>query len=103
MRARSAHQWKAPPRDASVSGFTRDEIEQRYERYAREHHGEIDIPGLCETMWNSGERRAIEAMTEFSDLLPQVGRIELRVRAIRRLLLRILSEAEDVEQEAMPF
>ena len=42
-------------------------------------------------------------MTEFSDILPQVSRIELRVQAIRRLLLSILSEAEDVEQEALPF
>jgi hypothetical protein len=86
-----------------ASGFTRDEVETRYERYAREHHGDIDIPGLCETMVAFGERRAIATMTEFSDILPQVSRIELRVKAIRALLLLILNEAEDIEQEAMPF
>ena len=84
-------------------GFTRAEVQARYERYAREHHGEIDMPGLCETMWNAGERHAIQAMTEFSDILPRISHIEVRVHAIRRLLLSILSEAEDVEQEALPF
>ena len=82
-------------------GFTREEVRARYERYAREHHGEIEIGNLCETMVAFGERRAIQTMTEFSDILPQVSRIELRVQAIRRLLLSILSEAEDVEQEAL--
>lgn len=73
----------------NVSGFTRDEVEKRYERYAREHHGEVDIPGLCETMVAFGERRAIQAMTEFSDILPRVSRIEERIKAVHQLLLAL--------------
>jgi hypothetical protein len=84
-------------------GFTRSEVQARYERYAREHHGELDIPNLCETMVTYGERRAIAAMTEFSDILPRISRIEQRVAAIRALLLEILADAEDIEQEALPL
>jgi hypothetical protein len=69
--------------------FSRPEIQQRYELYARTHHGEIDIVNLAETMFNAGERHAIQTMTEFSDILPRVGRIEERVAAIHRLLMAI--------------
>ena len=69
--------------------FSRPEIQQRYELYARTHHGEIDIVNLCETMFNAGERNAIQAMTEFSDILPRVSRIEERIAAIHRLLQAI--------------
>jgi len=61
---------KTHPGVAVPGGFTRPQVEARYERYVREHFGEIDIPSLCEVMWSSGGREMKDTMVEFSDILP---------------------------------
>jgi hypothetical protein len=71
------------------SSFSRPEVQERYERYVRETHGEIDVPRLAETMFNAGERHAIRVMVEFGDILPRISRIEERVMAVHRLLVAI--------------
>lgn len=54
----------------------RTEVLNRYERYVREHHGDVsDILHLCEVMFNSGERNMAEVMREFSGVLPQIWRL----------------------------
>jgi hypothetical protein len=79
--------------EAVSAGFRRPEVQERYERYAREHHGDLDdLPNLAETMFNAGERHAIRVMEQFSDILPRLSHIEERVAEARRLLLALWEE-----------
>jgi len=66
-------------------GFTSTAIERRYAQFLADNWGEIDIPRLCEVMWNAGARAAIESSREFSDIGPTLGRLESRVRKLEQL------------------
>lgn len=66
--------------------FVQAEVEKRYQQYLADHHGEVDVPRLCEVMWNAGGRQAIFAMTSFGDILPLISRIESRIVGLRSLL-----------------
>lgn len=68
------------------TGWVQPEVEKRYLQFLQDHHGEIDIPRLCNVMWNAGGRQAVYAMTQFADILPMIGRIESRVVSLRALL-----------------
>jgi hypothetical protein len=70
---------------APEAGFTSAVIERRYNQYLADNWGEVDIPRLCEVMWNAGARAAIESSREFSDIGPMMGRIEARLQRLERL------------------
>jgi len=65
--------------------FTSPAIERRYDQFVADNWGEIDIPRLCEVMWNAGARAAIESSREFSDIGPKLARIEERVQMLEKL------------------
>jgi hypothetical protein len=68
-------------------GVMDSEARKALDKYAQDHWGDLsDTDNLAQTMFNAGSRRAIEAMVQFSDLLPQVRRIEDRVRCLSALL-----------------
>ncbi len=67
-------------------GWTLPYVQQRYEQFAKEHHGEIDIARLCEVMYCAGGRSAVQAMTEVSDISSWLARIESRVARLHQLL-----------------
>lgn len=81
------------------SGWTNLAVQKRYEQYARDHHGEIDMANLCETMANWGANRMFQSMVTFSDIGPQLGRLEHRL-AEMRAVVESMSLLEDVEPAA---
>lgn len=63
-----------------------DAVAKAYRQYVEQHHGEINATELAEVMFNSGGRHAVTAMVTFGDIVPQLNRIEARVRALLTLL-----------------
>lgn len=61
-------------------------VDAAYRQFVDMTHGEIDPPRLATYMWNNGGRHAVKAMVEFGDIVPQLHRIEGRVRALLGLL-----------------
>lgn len=74
------------------TGWVQPEVEKRYLQYMQDHHGEIDIPRLCTTMWNAGGRHMVFTMTQFADVLPMMGRIEGRIVSLRALIESVTQE-----------
>lgn len=62
-------------------------VQAAYSKYVADHHGDLsDIEGLVATMWNAGGRHAVTAMVVFGDIVPQLNRIEGKVRVLLELL-----------------
>lgn len=76
-------------------GFTRPQVEARYEQYVREHFGEIDIPSLCEVMWSAGGREMKDALVEFSNMLPMLRDFEKRCARLETVLRGVLELGHD--------
>jgi hypothetical protein len=75
----------------AADGFTmRPEVQDVYDRYERDRHGEVDIPGLCEAEYNSGADRAVKAMVQFTDLQGYCA-------SLRKTLAQIDKRLADVE------
>jgi hypothetical protein len=81
------------------TGWTKEAVRRRYERYMQDHHGELDVANLCETMANWGANRMFQSMVTFSDIGPQLGRLEHRL-AEMRAVVESMSELD--ESEATP-
>lgn len=62
------------------------EIERAYKQFVEQHWGEVDPILLAITMFNAGGRHAVKAMVEFGDIIPQLHRIEGRVRVLLEML-----------------
>lgn len=62
-------------------------VEAAYSKYLIDHHGDLsDSENLAEVLFNAGGRHAVTAMVEFGDVVPQLHRIEARVRRLLELL-----------------
>jgi hypothetical protein len=70
---------------SAEGGFTSTAIERRYDQFVADNWGEIDIPRLCEVMWNAGARAAIESSREFSGIGPTLAEIEGRLQRLEQL------------------
>jgi hypothetical protein len=65
----------------------RPEVQAAYDRYAREHNGDLsNIPELCEYFVNVGFRMCLESMNVFNDLPGQLARVERQVQRIREVV-----------------
>ncbi len=62
------------------------DVARAYRHYVESHWGEIDVPELATVMFAVGGRTALAASVQFSDIVPQLNRIEARVRALLELL-----------------
>lgn len=60
-------------------------VEAAYKQYLASHFGVIDVPELAEVMFNAGGRTAVEAMVIFGDIVPQLHRVEARVKRLLEL------------------
>ncbi len=79
--------------DPLTTGFTQPQVERRYIQYLEDNHGDLsDLPRLCEVMANFGARCAMENMVIFSDIMPQLSRIEKQIRYIRSMLDTVQAE-----------
>jgi hypothetical protein len=101
-------------------------VERRYREFVQSSWGELDIPRLCEVMWNAGGRAALDASREFSDIGPTLSGIDQRVHRLLEMWRRMAADDEqqrayewamsnamaeehaiigppDDEQEALPF
>jgi hypothetical protein len=74
------------------------EAEQAYTKYVVDHHGEIDVTDLAQTMFNAGGRTAVEAMIIFGDIVPQLHRIEARVRRLLEITEAFVPDVRSPEQ-----
>lgn len=72
------------------SGFTRPQVEARYEQYVRDHFGDIDIPSLCEVMWSAGGREMKDTLVEFSDILPMLRDMKRRFTHLETVMQGVL-------------
>jgi hypothetical protein len=62
-------------------------VEGAYTKYVSDHHGDLsDVEGFASTMFNAGARHAVTAMVIFGDIVPQLHRIEGKVKALLELL-----------------
>jgi hypothetical protein len=62
-------------------------VETAYTKYVSDHHGDLsDVEGFASTMFNAGGSHAIKAMVLFGDIVPQLHRIEGKVKALLELL-----------------
>ena len=75
--------------------FVQPVVEKRYRQFLEDNHGDVtDIERLLTVMFNAGARHAITAMTELSDILPLITRIEGRLLRLRELI-EALKDEED--------
>jgi hypothetical protein len=78
----------------AVSSFVQPAVERRYKQFLEDNHGDIThIERLCEVMFNAGARHAITAMTQMSDVIPLINRVEGRIVQLRELIESL--EAQD--------
>ena len=88
------------PARVELSGWTNPVVQARYEAYLRDHYGELDIPNLCETIAQWSSNRTVEALVTFSDIGPQLGRLEMRLNAMHRLVDSLCAmRAEERDEE----
>jgi hypothetical protein len=72
------------------------EVDKAYQHYVESHFGDLSDPqGLALTMWNAGGRHAVEAMSVFGDVLPRLSHMELRIQAMRALLIDLFPNGEN--------
>lgn len=72
----------------------RPEVAAAYEKFMRDHHGEIELPLLCETMWNAGAQQAVRAMMSFSDVPDLLGRLEDRMAVLHAVAVKLASDKQ---------
>lgn len=71
----------APKRELATA------VAAAYRQYLEQHHGDLSDPeSLAEVMFNAGSRNMADVMVAFSGIVPQLQRIEDRVRMLRELL-----------------
>jgi len=70
----------------------RPEVQARYEQFVQENHGVIHELLLCEVMWNAGGREMVSTMTQVSDILPIVQRLDAKVHRILELLESVVQD-----------
>lgn len=73
--------------------WTNPLVKERYERYMREHYRDFDMANLLETIAQWASNRTVDALVTFSDIGPQLGRLEKRLSDMRTLI-ESLSKAE---------
>jgi hypothetical protein len=63
-----------------LTGFQREQVRKRYQRFLRESHlGQFSIGELCEVMWSAGGHEMLRATVEFADIQRMQRRINARV------------------------
>jgi hypothetical protein len=68
------------------------DVKVAYDNYVRSHFGDVsDTLGLAETLYNAGARNALAASVAFSDILPQLRRLEVRIHLLADALERAVA------------
>ena len=84
---------------AEVSGWTNPVVHARFDAYIREHPGDLDLANLCETIAQWASNRTVEALVTFSDIGPQLGRLEMRLGAMYRLVETLSATREQARDQ----
>lgn len=62
-------------------------VDAAYKKYLADHYGDLSNPEeLAEVLFNAGGRHAVTAMVAFGDIVPQLHRVEAKVRVLLELL-----------------